>query len=68
MDGVEFPSLTVFFDGSHYWLADGFHRFFAAKKHGLGAMSAEVYQGTRRDAVLYAAGANARHGLRRTNC
>ena len=65
--GVEFPPLTLFYDGSHYWLADGFHRFFAAKKYGMGSIAAEVQQGTRRDAILYAAGANATHGLRRTN-
>jgi hypothetical protein len=65
--GAEFPAVTLFYDGSHYWLADGFHRFFAAKKHGTVSIPAEVRQGTRRDAVLYAAGANATHGLRRTN-
>jgi hypothetical protein len=66
-DGADFPPLVVFFDGSQYWLADGFHRFFAAKKQGITSLAAEVRQGTRRDAVLYAAGANATHGLRRTN-
>jgi len=25
-DGVEFPVITVYFDGANYWLADGFHR------------------------------------------
>ncbi len=65
--GVEFPPLTLFYDGSHYWLADGFHRFFAAKKFGVETVVAEVQQGTRRDAILFAAGANAAHGLRRTN-
>ncbi len=65
--GTAFPPLTLFYDGSHYWLADGFHRFFAAKKHGAASVDAEVQQGTRRDAVLYATSANATHGLRRTN-
>lgn len=65
--GVEFPPVTLFYDGAHYWLADGFHRFFAAKKYGVDALSAEMHQGTRRDAILFAAGANATHGLRRTN-
>jgi hypothetical protein len=64
---ADFPPLTLFFDGSHYWLADGFHRFFAAKQLGASVIAAEVHQGTRRDALLYAAGANATHGLRRTN-
>jgi len=29
-NGVEFPPITVFFDGKEYWLADGFHRLGAA--------------------------------------
>jgi hypothetical protein len=66
-DGTVFPPVIIFFDGSHYWLADGFHRFFAAKKCGARDISAEVRQGTRREARLYAVGANATHGLRRTN-
>lgn len=65
--GAEFPPVTLFYDGVHYWLADGFHRFFAAKKYGVDTLSAETQQGTRRDAILFAAGANATHGLRRTN-
>lgn len=65
--GTEFPPVVIFFDGSHYWLADGFHRLFAAKKCGVQDIAADVRQGTRRDARLYAAGANATHGLRRTN-
>lgn len=65
--GTVFPPVILFFDGSHYWLADGFHRFFAAKKCGARDIAADVEQGTRRDARLYAVGANAAHGLRRTN-
>lgn len=65
--GTVFPPVVIFFDGSHYWLADGFHRFFAAKKCGARDIVSEVRQGTRRDARLYAVGANATHGLRRTN-
>ena len=66
-NGVDFPPVVVFYDGSHYWLADGFHRFFAAKKYGTLTLPADVRQGMRREAILYAAGANATHGLRRTN-
>ncbi len=65
--GTVFPPVVIYFDGSHYWLADGFHRFFAAKKCGAQEMTADVQPGTRRDARLYAVGANATHGLRRTN-
>ncbi len=66
-EGAAFPPVTLFFDGVHHWLADGFHRFFAAKKYGVDTLLAETHQGTRRDAILFAAGANATHGLRRTN-
>lgn len=65
--GATFPPVTVFYDGSEYWLADGFHRLSAAKSAGLESIAADVRQGTRRDAVLYSVGANNSHGLRRTN-
>jgi len=65
--GAVFPDVTVFFDGSDYWLADGFHRVHAARRAGKGAINADVRQGTRRDAVLYSVGVNSEHGLRRTN-
>lgn len=66
-DGATFPPVVVFWDGSDYWLADGFHRIEAAARAGLETLPADVRQGTRRDAVLYACGANSAHGLRRTN-
>src|SRR5690348_8493475 len=31
VDGAEFPPLVVFWDGSDYWLADGFHRHSAMR-------------------------------------
>jgi hypothetical protein len=62
-----FPPLVAFFDESDYWLADGFHRLAAVKKEGLDLIPVEVRPGTRRDAVLYSVGANATHGLPRTN-
>jgi len=61
-----FPPVVVFHDGSDYWLADGFHRIAAARQHGRFVVEADVRQGQQRDAILYAAGANADHGLKRT--
>lgn len=66
-DGAEFPPLVVFYDGEDYWLADGFHRYDAYMRIGKRSVPVEIHQGTRRDAILYSVGANARHGLRRTN-
>lgn len=65
--GAEFPPIVVFFDGVQHWLADGFHRYHACRRRAAATMVAEVHEGTRRDAVLYAVHANAAHGLRRTN-
>ncbi|HHH75964.1 MAG TPA: hypothetical protein ENL03_02930 [Phycisphaerae bacterium] len=65
--GTDMPPVTVFFDGATYWLADGFHRYWANRKIENDQILAEVHQGTQRDAILYSVGANADHGLRRTN-
>ena len=66
-DGAAFPPIVVYFDGSEYWLSDGFHRVEAAERAGLTEISADVRRGTQRDAILNACSANAAHGLRRTN-
>ena len=60
-------ALIVFRDdeGTH-WLADGFHRIEAAARAALPTVPCDVRPGTRRDAVLFAVGANSSHGLRRT--
>jgi hypothetical protein len=65
--GVQFPPIIVFYDGAVYWLADGFHRVKAALLAGLTDFPADVYQGAQREAILYSVGANATHGLRRSN-
>lgn len=61
------PPVTVVYDGVSFWLTDGFHRFRAALKLGKDRVLCEVIDGTRRDAIFMACGANIRHGLRRTN-
>lgn len=65
--GASMPAITVFYDGSTYWLADGFHRFFGAKAAGLVEIYEEIIPGTLEDAILASLGANSKHGLRRTN-
>lgn len=64
--GAKFPPITVYFDGVSYWLADGFHRYHAAKKAEV-EPAINVIGGTKRDAILHSVSANATHGLRRSN-
>lgn len=65
--GDTFPPVRARYDGTHYWLSDGFHRVMAADLIQQIAIDTEVRPGTRRDALLDAIGANASHGYRRTN-
>jgi len=65
--GTNLPPLTVFHNGIAYFLADGFHRYFAHKRNGTVIIDAECEEGTESDARWFASGANALHGLRRTN-
>lgn len=66
--GVTLPPVTVYRtpDGQHL-LVDGFHRLEARSRCGLDAIVVEVIEGTERDAILHAVGANAQHGVRRSN-
>jgi hypothetical protein len=65
--GARFPPIVVFYDGTDYWLADGFHRVKAADQAGLDTIACDVRQGTQQDAQWYSYGANKAHGQRRTN-
>ena len=67
MDGAKFPPVTAVYDGKYYYLADGYHRYFAAKKAGLDDIECDVMNGTLRDAVLFSVGVNSTHGLPRNN-
>jgi hypothetical protein len=60
------PPAIVFFDGKHYWLADGFQRVEAWQMAGRRTFYAQVLEGTQRDARRYALRANADHGRQRT--
>ena len=64
--GDQFPPVVVFNDGSNYWLADGFHRIYAARDIGLEEVDAEVREGSIHDAKRHAARANNKHGARPT--
>lgn len=65
-DGAQFPPVTVFFDGSNYWLADGFHRYFATKQSEIKEITADIRNGTQPEAKWFGIGANTKHGLQRT--
>lgn len=66
-EGAKFPAVTVFHDGSSYFLADGWHRYYAHKKAGLAIIEANVIEGTFRDAKRFSLGANDTNGIRKTN-
>lgn len=65
-EGATFPGVVVFHDGADYWLADGYHRYAAAKKAGVETISAEIRTGSKEDALKFALSANVTHGLHRS--
>jgi hypothetical protein len=65
--GDHFPPVVVFQNNGDIIMADGFHRFRAARRARLTHILAEVRQGSCKDALRFALGANHKHGLRRTN-
>jgi hypothetical protein len=50
------PPPIAFWDGQDYWLADGFHRAAGAEDAGTKSLLVDVYDGTLRDAILWAVG------------
>lgn len=66
LNGAVFPPIIIYFDGTDYWPGDGYHRIEAARKIERYNISAEVREGSARDAILCGIGSNATHGLRRT--
>ena len=65
-DGVQMPPLDVFYDGNEYWLADGFHRYSAAKSNGNRETECTIHEGSVEDAMLYSFSANGGRGLSMT--
>jgi ParB-like nuclease domain len=65
--GEQLPPVILFDDGDQLWMADGFHRYGGAKKAGRTDVPAIIYGGTKRDALLFSAGCNGTHGLRRSS-
>lgn len=66
-EGDVFPLMETVFDGSTYWLVDGFHRYHAINMLGLKKIEINYKPGTLEDAQVMSFGMNARHGLPRSN-
>lgn len=65
-NGVDMPPVIIFHDGDRNWLAGGFHRAIAADKAGLTEIDADIRQGSKDDALLYAVASNHDNGVQRT--
>lgn len=65
--GAVFPPIVLYFDGAAHWLADGFHRYLAAKRNLRPTITAEVQPGGRSDALRHALGANVTNGVHRNS-
>ena len=65
--GDELPPILVYYDGSDYWLVEGFHRYFAAIAAGKEVIQCQLENGSRDTAIWDALPANRTYGLRRTN-
>lgn len=66
-DGDEFPRMFAVFDGSTYWLVDGFHRYHAYKLMGIKEIDIDYKPGTLQEAQVLSFGVNGTHGKPRTN-
>ena len=66
-EGAKFPPIKATFDGTVYWLYDGFHRYFASQSVGDTTIEVDYKPGTMEDAQDLALRANNEHGLPRTN-
>jgi len=65
--GAKIPPLVVFRKDKNNYLVDGFHRYAAYRKVEEDKIKVEIHEGGKREAILFACSANAKHGLRRTN-
>ncbi len=68
-NGAIFPALVVFAekDSERYILSDGFHRHHGYVNAEIAKCKVEVHEGSLHDALLWALGANAEHGVRRSS-
>ena len=65
-NGIKYPPVVLFPEGDKYFIGDGYHRIEAAKAANHKVIEAKIRRGGLVAALEYAAGANDKHGLRRT--
>ena len=65
--GHNLPAVDLFNIDGQLVCVDGFHRINAARRANRSEIECTVHYGTRKDALIFAAGVNAEHGLPRTN-
>ena len=63
---AEYPPVEARYDGVHYWLTDGFHRYHAYTQLGIKEIEVAYLPGTQFDAQLDSYKANSKHGKPRT--
>lgn len=63
LEGVDFPPVTIWWDGECYWLSDGFTRCAAAELAGFVDILSEIHNGSLSDAQWSSYSANATHGV-----
>ena len=66
-EGDEFPRMFAVYDGTTYWLVDGFHRYHAYKLLGIKDIEIDYKPGTLQEAQVMSFGVNGKHGKPRTN-
>ncbi len=65
--GDDLPKIVVYYDGTTYWLTEGFHRLAAYKKLRRKQVECIVITGSKEDAQWHALQSNKGVGVRRTN-
>ena len=63
---IVYDPIEARFDGTDYWLSDGFHRYFAYKQLNVKEIEVSYLEGTQFDAQVDSYSANAKHGRIRT--
>ena len=63
---ISYDPIEARYDGVHYWLSDGFHRYLANKQIGVKEIKVSYLPGTQLDAQIDSYSANSKHGKPRT--